>query len=163
MERGAARLSAALARVALAGLVALAVACGDTAADDAAADGTAAGEAPATTSAAKTTPSAAAGCADVVDVEVTFVGNGGYDFAVTVRSHDTGWDKYADAWRVVAGDGTVLATRDLTHPHVDEQPFTRRLRGVVIPAGVSEVEVAARDLVEGFCGTTMRVGIPSHP
>ncbi len=160
MERGAARLSAALARVALAGLVALAVACGDTAADDAAADGTAAGEAPATTSAAKTTPSAAAGCADVVDVEVTFVGNGGYDFAVTVRSHDTGWDKYADAWRVVAGDGTVLATRDLTHPHVDEQPFTRSIADVQVPAEVEEVTVEAHDSVAGWCGETVTRPFP---
>ncbi len=108
-------------------------------------------------------PIEADGCAHVVEVEVQPEPDATYRFDVAVRSADTGWEKYADAWEIRSPDGTVLGTRALTHPHVDEQPFTRRLRGVVIPAGVSEVEVAARDLVEGFCGTTMRVGIPSHP
>ncbi|MGI9648811.1 MAG: hypothetical protein ACR2OI_09855 [Acidimicrobiia bacterium] len=99
-------------------------------------------------------------CADVVEVEVTAETAGTYRFDVTVRSPDTGWEKYADAWEVRSLDGTVLATRVLAHPHVDEQPFTRSLGGVVIPAGVTEVEVAARDLVEGFCGETVAVPIP---
>ena len=43
---------------------------------------------------------------------------------VTVQHADTGWDHYADAWEVLAPDGTVLGTRTLLHPHTDEQPFT---------------------------------------
>jgi len=98
-------------------------------------------------------------CADVTDVVVTAESGGTFRFDVTVRSADTGWEKYADAWEVRAPDGTVLGERVLAHPHVDEQPFTRSLTGVAIPDGVAEVEVAARDLVEGFCGETLTVGL----
>ena len=96
-------------------------------------------------------------CADVVEAEATQESEGVFGFAVTVRSPDTGWEKYADAWEVRAPDGTVLGTRILTHPHVEEQPFTRSLRGVEVPAGIDTVEVAARDSVEGFCGATVVV------
>lgn len=99
-------------------------------------------------------------CADVTDVVMTTESAGTYRFDVTVRSPDSGWDKYADAWEVRAPDGTVLGTRVLAHPHVDEQPFTRSLTGVSIPDGVIEVEVAARDLVDGFCGETVKVVRP---
>ena len=64
-------------------------------------------------------------CADVIDVEIS--GDGPYTFAVTVASPDTGWDKYADEWRIESEAGEVLGVRELTHPHVDEQPFTRSL------------------------------------
>ena len=57
--------------------------------------------------------------------------------------------------------GDVLGTRELAHPHVDEQPFTRSLTGVVIPEGVTTVEIAARDSVVGFCGTTVSVAVPA--
>ena len=99
-------------------------------------------------------------CADVTDVVVTKESAGTYRFDVTVRSPDTGWEKYADAWEVRAPDGTVLGSRLLTHPHVDEQPFTRSLTGASIPDEVTEVEVAARDLVDGFCGETVTVARP---
>ena len=89
------------------------------------------------------------GCADVIGVEVT--GDGPYPFAVTVSSPDTGWEKYADEWRIESEAGDVLGVRELAHPHVDEQPFTRSLRGVEAEAG-STVFVAARDSVEGYCG-----------
>ena len=100
-------------------------------------------------------------CADVDDVVITAESGGTYRFEVTVRSSETGWDKYADAWEVRAPNGSVLGTRILAHPHVDEQPFTRSLTGVAIPEGVAEVEVAARDLVEGFCGVAMQVPVPT--
>ena len=100
-------------------------------------------------------------CADVDDVVITAESGGTYRFDVTVRSTETGWDKYADAWEVRAPDGAVLGTRVLAHPHVDEQPFTRSLTGVAIPEGVTIVEVAARDLVEGFCGAALQVPVPT--
>ncbi len=98
------------------------------------------------------------GCADVVDVEVR--GDGPYTFAVTVSSPDTGWEKYADEWRIESEGGEILGVRELAHPHVDEQPFTRSLGGVEIEAGTSVV-VAARDSVEGYCGSSMSVIIGS--
>ena len=44
------------------------------------------------------------------------------------------------------------------HPHVDEQPFTRSQRGIVIPPGVTQVRVRAHDLVDGFGGREVLVG-----
>ena len=98
-----------------------------------------------------------AGEADVLDVVVDRQADGAYRFSVTVQHADTGWDHYADAWDVVAPDGTVLATRTLHHPHVDEQPFTRSLSGVVIPPGISTVTVRAHDSVDGYGGATITV------
>ena len=43
-------------------------------------------------------------------------------FAVTLKHADSGWDHYADRWRVVDADGRVLGERVLLHPHVHEQP-----------------------------------------
>ncbi len=103
---------------------------------------------------------AQAGEADVVGVEVTPSGDGLYRFDVTVRHADTGWDHYADAWDVVAPDGSVLGTRTLLHPHENEQPFTRSLSGVAVPAGITEVMVRAHDSVDGYGGAEMTVTLP---
>lgn len=103
---------------------------------------------------------AAAGEADVVAAEATAMGDGSYRFDVTVRHTDTGWDHYADAWEVLAPDGTVLGTRTLLHPHENEQPFTRSLTGVAIPDGVTEVSVRAHDSVHGYGGTEAVVEVP---
>lgn len=97
----------------------------------------------------------------MVDVSVTQDGDGTYRFDVTVRSPDTGWEKYADRWEVRTPDGTVLGERILTHPHVDEQPFTRSQSGIAIPPGIDTVVVAAHDLLEGFCGQEVEVAVPS--
>lgn len=87
---------------------------------------------------------AIAGEADVIGVEATKSGDV-WRFSVTVDHADTGWDHYADMWRVVGPDGTVYGQRVLAHPHVNERPFTRSLGNVRIPDGVSEVTVEARD------------------
>ena len=92
-------------------------------------------------------------------VVVTELGDGGYRFDVTVRSADTGWDKYADGWEVRSPDGSVLGFRELLHPHETEQPFTRSLNDVVIAEDIDEVVVAARDSVNGYCGATKTVAI----
>ena len=101
---------------------------------------------------------ALAGEADVVKATASFAG-GSWRFDVTVRHADSGWDHYADAWRVVGPDGTVYATRTLYHPHVDEQPFTRSLTGVQIPAGVTSVIVESHDIVHGWGGKSARVAL----
>lgn len=46
-------------------------------------------------------------------------------FAVTIRSPDTGCDRYADWWEVLTEDGELLYRRVLAHSHVREQPFIR--------------------------------------
>jgi len=104
--------------------------------------------------------SAFAGEADVVGVEVTKQGDGRFRFDVTVRHADEGWDHYADRWEVLGPDGAALGVRELAHPHVNEQPFTRSLSGVEIPVGVSEVTVRARDSVHGYGGREMTVAVP---
>ncbi|MEM9262424.1 MAG: hypothetical protein AAGA22_02510 [Pseudomonadota bacterium] len=65
--------------------------------------------------------------------------SGLWTFSVTLRHADDGWDHYADKWEVLSPDKEILATRVLAHPHVNEQPFTRSLRGVEIPEGLTLV------------------------
>lgn len=101
-----------------------------------------------------------AGEADVIDVELSPTGTSVFRFAVTVQHADTGWDHYADKWEVIGPDGTILATRILAHPHVNEQPFTRALSGVKIPAGVDSVTIRAHDRVHGYGGKTVTAPIP---
>lgn len=101
-----------------------------------------------------------AGEADVVDVKVRRSSAGVYDFDVTVKSVDKGWEHYADAFEVLAPDGSLLGRRVLAHPHQDEQPFTRELYGVKVPAGVTRVTVRARHKPKGYDGRTMSVSLP---
>lgn len=115
-------------------------------------------EAPASSSSLASQVAVEDGCADVIDATIE-VRDGIADVTATVRSADTGWDKYADRWEVRTEDGTVLGERILTHPHENEQPFTRSLRGVPIPARVTVVVLAAHDSVEGFCGETFTLDI----
>ena len=73
-----------------------------------------------------------------------------WTFSVTLRHGDTGWDDYADGWRVVTEQGEELGTRTLFHPHVNEQPFTRSLSGVEIPQETSRVYIVARTNADGW-------------
>jgi len=102
------------------------------------------------------------GEANVEAVEVERSGDNRFRFDVTIASNETGWDYYADAFEVVAPDGTVLGTRTLHHPHVDEQPFTRSLRGVEIPPGVERVTVRAHHNQAGYDGRTRTVELPGR-
>ena len=76
--------------------------------------------------------------------------DGVWRFDVTLTHPDTGWDHYADGWQILAPDGSVLGTRELAHPHVIEQPFTRSLGGVEIPAEMTTVLVRARCNIDGW-------------
>ncbi len=100
---------------------------------------------------------ALAGAADVENVAVRKNNDGTYNFDVTVRHADAGWDHYANRWDVVGPDGTVLGTRVLLHPHVDEQPFTRSLGGVEVPEGVTSVTIRAHDSVHKLGGAEIKV------
>ncbi len=82
---------------------------------------------------------------------------GAWTFEVTIRHGDTGWDHYADGWAVLAPDGTQLGYRTLHHPHENEQPFTRSLSDVKVPAGVAEVMIRAHDSVHGWSDATYTV------
>ena len=80
-----------------------------------------------------------------------------WSFDVTLSHKDTGWDDYADAWRILDGDGKELGVRKLAHPHVDEQPFTRSLSGVRIPADVTEVSIQARETIGGWSSSVKKI------
>ena len=77
----------------------------------------------------------------------------------TLRHDDRGWDHYADAWRVVAASGKILGTRTLYHPHVDEQPFTRSLSGITIPAEARIIFIEAHDKVHGWSATRVEIDL----
>ena len=93
---------------------------------------------------------ARAGEVEIVHASFRHGSPGTWSVEVTLRHADTGWEHYADAWRVVAADGEVLATRTLYHPHVNEQPFTRGLTGVAIPEAMTTVFIEAHDKVHGW-------------
>lgn len=80
-------------------------------------------------------------------------------FDVTLSHPDTGWDHYADGWEVLDANGNSLGVRELLHPHVTEQPFTRSLSGVQIPEGTTVVYVRARCNVDGWSDALYEVNL----
>ena len=109
--------------------------------------------------AASVTTVTEAGEVEIVAAAARQGADGAYQFSVTLRHADTGWDHYADKWDVVAPDGTVLGTRVLLHPHQDEQPFTRGLSGVRVPKGAKRVSIRAHDKVHGYADRTLTVDL----
>ena len=105
---------------------------------------------------------AAAGEADVVAARAEPQPDGRYRFVVTVSHTDEDWNHYADRWEVLAPDGSVLATRVLRHPHVDQQPFTRELANVEIPGDIPRVTVRARDSEHAYGGAEVTVTLPDR-
>ena len=75
--------------------------------------------------------------------------------SVTLSHPDTGWDDYADGWRVERSDGSIIGTRELLHPHVNEQPFTRSLTVSDLPDG--PLFIRAKTSVEGWGDATFAV------
>lgn len=84
----------------------------------------------------------------------------GWTFDVTLSHPDTGWDHYADGWRVLDMNGKELGMRVLFHPHETEQPFTRSLGGIRLEEGVKQVQIEARCLVDGWAGDPVTVQLP---
>jgi hypothetical protein len=80
---------------------------------------------------------------------------GAYNFAVTVKSPETGCDRYADWWEVLDTDGSLLYRRILEHSHPGEQPFTRDGGPVTVKAD-QEVVVRAHMAPGGYGGQAMR-------
>jgi hypothetical protein len=103
--------------------------------------------------------SASADPAVVQNVKVSKDG-GAYTFNVTIFHNDTGWEDYADIWRIKDTNGNILGERLLSHPHIDEQPFTRSLSGVRIPDGIDSVMIEAHDTVTGWAPSAKLVKLP---
>ena len=99
---------------------------------------------------------------DVVAAKVQARGGDVFDFDVTVSSPYDTPQRYADAFRVTAKDGTVLGERRLLHDHAGEQPFTRDLYGVRIAPGVRTVVIQARDQRFGYGGKSVQIFLPGR-
>lgn len=99
---------------------------------------------------------------DVIAAKVQPRGANTFDFDVTVSSPYDTPQRYADAFRVMHKNGTVYGQRVLLHDHATEQPFTRDLYGVNVPAGVRSVVVQARDLKNGWGGRTVELTLPGR-
>ncbi|PID61776.1 MAG: hypothetical protein CSB44_05985 [Gammaproteobacteria bacterium] len=106
------------------------------------------------------THTALADKAHVIDAHITDLGGGRYRIDATIEHADEGWEHYANAFEVYAEDGTLLGTRELAHPHVNEQPFTRSLT-LELPPGTGKVEIRAVDSVHGEGGKVIVLALPA--
>ena len=78
---------------------------------------------------------------------------------VTLKHDDSGWEHYADAWRLVDMSGKLLGTRVLYHPHVNEQPFTRSLSSIQIPKNTKIIYIEAHDFKRGWSPGKVKVDL----
>lgn len=101
-----------------------------------------------------------AGPADVLSAKAQCSEKSICTFTVTVRHDDDGWEHYADRWQVLSPEGEVIATRVLLHPHA-QQPFTRKLADVEVPASLTRVRIRARDSQHGYGGAEVEIALPS--
>ena len=99
---------------------------------------------------------------DVVAATMELEPDGTFRVDATLSSPYDSASRYADAWRVVAPDGSVLGVRELAHDHASEQPFTRSLSAVEIADDVNEVTIEGRDQINGWGGLTVTIPVP-HP
>lgn len=84
-----------------------------------------------------------------------------YEVQVTVQHEDTSWEHYADRWEVIGPGGKVLGTRVLYHPHIGEPHFTRSLRGLTVPEGVTHVIIRVHDKIHGY-GRERLIAMPTE-
>ena len=94
---------------------------------------------------------------DVIEASAQQSADGTWQFSATLSSPYDSPERYADAWRIMGLDGTVYGTRELAHDHGAEQPFTRSLGSVAIPADVELVTIEGRDQVSGWGGQTVMI------
>jgi hypothetical protein len=90
---------------------------------------------------------------DVIGAQAQHTGDSWTVSATLSSPYDTP-ERYADAWRVVDPEGNELGIRILGHDHASEQPFTRSLADLEIPADVTTVTIEGRDLANGWGGAT---------
>jgi hypothetical protein len=102
---------------------------------------------------------AVAGGVSILMADFQSAGSEHWAVNVTLQHSDEGWDHYADNWRVVDAQGNVLGDRVLFHPHVNEQPFTRGINRVQIPAEVTNVYIEAHDKDHGWSAKRLQVDL----
>ena len=95
----------------------------------------------------------------VIEDAIARLNGDSWTFSVTIRHPDSGWDHYADGWEVIGADGSRLGYRELLHPHVSEQPFTRSLGGVGVPGDIGTVMIRAKCSVDGWVSEPFQVAL----
>jgi len=98
----------------------------------------------------------------VEKADVEYQGDDKFDFSITLRHNDSGWDHYANKCEVLDADGKVLGTLTFVHPHEDEQPFTRTLSGVSVPKGLKRVTLRAHDNKHGESKLVLSIDLPDR-
>lgn len=78
---------------------------------------------------------------------------------VTLNHADSGWNHYADAWRLVDEKGNEIGMRTLYHPHVNEQPFTRSLSDFHISKDKKIIFVEAHDNKHGWSPGKVKINL----
>lgn len=94
--------------------------------------------------------------ANVTAVAVEPVGDGRYEFSVTLLHDDDGEEGYANWWQVETLDGEQLGRRELLHAH-GTQEFTRS-ETVAVPDGGCVV-VRGHDQTHGYGGQAIVVDV----
>lgn len=112
------------------------------------------------TASAESAATATSSHPDIIAARASREDAGTWRFDVTVSSPYDTPERYADAWRVLAPDGTELGVRVLTHDHASEQPFTRSQGGIEIADDISTVTIEGRDLANGWGGGTLELELP---
>jgi len=97
--------------------------------------------------------------AQVKDVLATQKSDGSWCFGTSVLHNDQGWEHFANSWEVIDLNGNTIGVRNLAHPHVNEQPFTRNQCDIKIPKEMSQVIVRAKCNKHGFGGQAMIVDL----
>jgi hypothetical protein len=100
-----------------------------------------------------------AGNVEILAAELHNTGSTSWLVRVTLKHQDKGWEHYADNWQIVDGNGKVLGDRILYHPHVDEQPFTRSLSNVNIPANIRIIYITAHDKIHGWTANRLKIDL----
>ncbi len=101
-----------------------------------------------------------AGEADIVGASASLTGPNQFRFDVSVAHADEGWEHYAIAFEILDMQGNILGVRELAHPHVNEQPFTRSLGRLEIPSSITKVYIRAIDSVHGAGGIEWELALP---
>jgi len=102
----------------------------------------------------------ASGETDEITVRAIRVASDVWDFDITVRQLDRGWEHYAGEWEVVTPSGRVLERRVLT-PESGEsgRPFTRSVHDVQVPTEVPVVVLRSRALSLAGAKTEVHVNL----
>lgn len=95
----------------------------------------------------------------VLAVAIIHQSQGEYLVNVKLQHQDTGWDHYADEWRLVDKQGNVLARRIMLHPHVNEQPFTRALNNVKLDDKLTMIYIEAHDTQHGWSNQKLEIDL----